>query len=693
MIKLNKTLFFSLLTIVMNGILIVIILIIFIKPHPSLLKATNPPHTFSLIGTEKGLYYWQEKKVSQLLKDNIFSMKKSRLGYYFLTNRGIVFSADLKNFTEKNQGIHYKTIKNYEDGKISYFKTAESLKDFSIDPYNPLNLITASQYGVYISTNGGDSWQFYNSPAHSVGIKSVAIYSFHHQLHVFFGHPYDGVYYRLLSQPKSSWQKLQAGLKQQGGYREEISDILIKKIDNNRAPEIIVSQNFTPNIYRLDLNTKTFHLLYHPNIGDKVILLESLSVTPYHNLLFLLGNKLYMAKNNTLQPIEDISHFINNIAYQYGKVQSLSVFEDQNTLYNLKELWALQKPVISEYKKKANQKQGIYMQADVINSKKRFMNSLEIIQKAHLNMITIDMKDDFGYLRFEPENKALRQMGKISNPFNIEKIVQLLHNRGIYLVARVPVFKDKVLFHYNEGIYTIKDKNNHSPWRGTKFHNGKMTLNREYWVDPYCEKVWEYNIMIAQELLNRGFDEIQFDYIRFPTDGKNLNNTNFTYQKEGMDKESAIISFLRYARQNIKGPISIDIYGANGWLRTSARTGQDVEMLAQYIDVIAPMYYPSHFAKNFLNYAPYEDRTYRIYYKGSYRNYLIGRGQVIIRPYVQSFILTFNDYDRKYYGVSYVNKEIQGIQDSINMGFTFWNSSTKYKILLDTVLTNKEKKE
>ena len=66
-----------------------------------------------------------------------------------------------------------------------------------------------------------------------------------------------------------------------------------------------------------------------------------------------------------------------------------------------------------------------------------------------------------------------------------------------------------------------------------------------------------------------------------------------------MDKESALISFLSYARDNIQAPIGIDIYGANGWYRSGTRTGQDAEMLAEYVDVIGPMFYPSHFEQTF----------------------------------------------------------------------------------------------
>ena len=126
----------------------------------------------------------------------------------------------------------------------------------------------------------------------------------------------------------------------------------------------------------------------------------------------------------------------------------------------------------------------------------------------------------------------------------------------------------------------------------------------------------------------------------------------YRWQDKGMDKESALISFLSYARKNINAPIGIDIYGANGWYRSGTRTGQDAEMLAEYVDVIAPMFYPSHFEQTFLNYAPVADRTYRIYYYGSFRNTVLCRNRAIVRPWIQSFYLNVS-YDRLYYSFSY----------------------------------------
>ena len=151
-----------------------------------------------------------------------------------------------------------------------------------------------------------------------------------------------------------------------------------------------------------------------------------------------------------------------------------------------------------------------------------------------------------------------------------------------------------------------------------------------------------------------------------------------------MDKESALISFLSYARENINAPIGIDIYGANGWYRSGTRTGQDAETLCEYVDVIGPMFYPSHFENSFLNYAPAADRTYRIYYYGTLRNSVICRNRAIIRPWVQAFYLNVS-YDKLYYDADYIQKQVFGVRDSVDRGYMYWNNSGDYSRLMPDV--------
>jgi hypothetical protein len=89
------------------------------------------------------------------------------------------------------------------------------------------------------------------------------------------------------------------------------------------------------------------------------------------------------------------------------------------------------------------------------------------------------------------------------------------------------------------------------------------------------------------------------------------------------------------------------------------------------------MYYPSHFEQDFLAQPPAEFRPYRIYFQGTQRTERIGRGQIIVRPYVQAFFLNVS-YDRQYYNVDYVRRQVEGIRDAGSNGLTYWNNSGRY---------------
>jgi len=95
------------------------------------------------------------------------------------------------------------------------------------------------------------------------------------------------------------------------------------------------------------------------------------------------------------------------------------------------------------------------------------------------------------------------------------------------------------------------------------------------------------------------------------------------------------------------------------------------------VDVICPMFYPSHFSQSFLAYQPAEERPYRIYHQGSYRNKLMARNKVIVRPWAQAFFIPVS-YDKKYYDENYVKRQILGIKDSIDEGYIYWNNSGRY---------------
>ena len=346
---------------------------------------------------------------------------------------------------------------------------------------------------------------------------------------------------------------------------------------------------------------------------------------------------------------------------------------------SLSELWLFDegdKTRKTDYLRRATGRKGVYLPAHQARTAAGLQRYFDLLEQNKLDTLVIDMKDDFGFVRYDSQDEEIQAVGAVRPFIELEDFTAKAKERNVYLVARIVVFKDKQLYRYRKNSYAVKDKSG-KPWQGYKTVDETTEPIEEYWVDPYNENVWKYNTAIAQELIRRGFDEIQFDYIRFPTDGENLYAARYPAQEHGMDKESAIMSFLAYAREKIRAPISIDIYGANGWYRTGARTGQEVEVLADYVDVICPMFYPSHFRQSFLAQQPAEERPYRIYHQGAYRNKIIAHNKVIIRPWTQAFYIPVS-YDKKYYNEDYVQRQIIGIKDSIDEGYAYWNNSGRY---------------
>ncbi len=667
-----------------------------------------------LLGTDNGLFrvftnglvqpLWSDGKVDRILKTS------SR--YYFITDKGILSSSDLIEFSECNNGLPFLTIKKYEvqDGKKTSILEQKTplLKDICADPSDPDILVTATKDSVYLTYDGGKNWQSIGSSSpRSPGIKAVAVAHMPtfardgsqngSELVVFMSHPIYGFSYYRTQATKPSWVDVSAGFSAMQSLTQvdEISDILpvlVKDKNGNVFTEIYLSQTFIPNLYKFDWQNKKAIKIYSGS--EKADTFDGLCQSKTNIIFSTLGKISYFSMlDGNIYDLESFSdwksslnaaHEILNCAYVPANISKTE------TSLVLNELWLLKPNIpLSPWLEKANNKKAIYVSAYQMRNIDGINKYKKIIKDNKLNSLVVDMKDDYGLLRFEPKSSLLKQKGKVTQyKINLDQFVSEFKKDGTYLIGRIVVFKDRNLANYDKKQYAVWDYKNQIPWVGVKEWGKSATTDEngneieatqtsyydENWVDPYSEEVWEYNIEIAKELIERGFDEIQFDYIRFPTDGLNMNNVSYRWRNKGMDKESALISFLSYARENINAPIGIDIYGANGWYRTGARTGQDVELMSEYVDVICPMFYPSHFEQDFLEYAPVVERPYRIYFYGTYRNTVIGRNRIIVRPWVQAFYIGVR-FDRLYYNKDYVRREIFGVRDGLNRGYMYWNNS------------------
>lgn len=686
-------------------------------------KTENPESGFMLAGSDSGLYkitpsrtavpLWTQGKVTKIIKTQSEEDGIRKTDWFFLTTQGIVHSSDLSVFDMRNEGLPFLTIKEWDGTNTVFTKQPAQLKDLEAHPSNPNILVTATKDDVYITYDGGKNWKSLGSTSASTsGIKAVAVCDVparkptaesSTELAVFMAHTIFGFSYCYPNPDgKTTWRDSNGGfdnMKTQT-YPDEVSDILpVVFSDSNGNPvtEIFAAQSYLPRIYRFNWTAKRAELLYSGTEPADTI-----------DGLFYDGTKILYSRPGEVAAYNPATGAKDFVPPEYNKWRGFfNVLAKNDTLnaawipsseenadgkgISLCELWLLYPDDINnKYAEKADGHKSVYVQAHKLMDKRGIDSYVKIIKDNKLDSMVIDMKDDYGGLRFEPKDPLLIDKGYISRyKIDLDTFVPEMKKQGIYLIARIVTFKDRNLANYGQKQYAVWDRVLNRPWKGisgyekvtdeTGAETGetKTLYYDEDWVDPYSPEVWEYFVHIAKELVARGFDEIQFDYIRFPTDGKNLSNATYRWKSAGMDKESALLSFLSYARKSIDAPIGIDIYGANGWYRSGTRTGQDVEQLAEYVDVVCPMFYPSHFEQSFLNYAPVSERPYRIYFYGTYRNTVIGRNRLIIRPWVQAFYLNVS-YDRAWYNKDYVQKEIYGVRDSVNRGYMYWNGLCRY---------------
>lgn len=662
-------------------------------------------------GGERAIPLWLDGEVRKIVR--VEARGAEAQAWLLLTSKGIVWSRDLGVFEDRSRGLPVKTYKRFVEGRKSFLTEVQDLKDLELDPADPNRVLTCTKDAVYLSRDGCLSWESLGTPVGTTGLKAVSFGPLpgSGEAAVWASHPIKGLFVRALA-ANASWAPASAGLAPILGTTsvEEIADMVPAPAPGGAAPGgsapagLWASNSFLPRIYRWNPAAKSFATAWAES-GDFACI-ESLGLLPDGSLRFVTDAAVRRLDPATGAAGPDAGAMAVARAALRAKPdwQLLSLsWAEGGRAQSLCELWLLSFKDRKPWRARAENRQGLYLMTGfVVNSAPREKYG-KIMDERRLDTVVVDMKDDFGRLRFDPRDPLLRKIGKVSSPLDVEAFTAQWKAKGRYLVARIPVFKDQVAFEHSGGKYAVWDEAAKAPWRGyntvtkaappapapggtgpglaamppTAAPETSREQIKEYWVDPYCEEVWAYNVAIAREIVERGFDEVQFDYIRFPTDGANIDGATFRWREGGMDKESALASFLRFARENIAAPISIDIYGANGWYRSGVRTGQDVELLAKYVDVICPMLYPSHFEQGFLAQAPAEERPYRIYRIGSLRNAYIARKRVVVRPFIQAFFLNVS-YDRAFYNLDYVKREVAGVRDAVNLGMTFWNNAGRY---------------
>jgi hypothetical protein len=296
---------------------------------------------------------------------------------------------------------------------------------------------------------------------------------------------------------------------------------------------------------------------------------------------------------------------------------------------------------------------------------------LDLAARTELNAVVIDVKGDRGWIIYQtevPEALAAGAQGPATLR-DFDGMMAELKARGIYTIARIVTMKDNILANARPDLAII-DTRTGKPW----IDNEKLG-----WVDPFQEDVWKYNIALAKEAVRRGFDEVQFDYVRFPTDGR-LGAAKYSKPNNKDTRLPAIAGFLARARREIGavgGFVGADLFGYTAFNENDTDIGQRIEELAPHLDFICPMVYPSGYHKGI----PGNPNPVLVPYKVVYESVRLIRKRagihvVRVRPWLQDF----KDYafDRRIFGVPEVQAQIRGAEEAGGAGWMLWNPRNDY---------------
>lgn len=336
---------------------------------------------------------------------------------------------------------------------------------------------------------------------------------------------------------------------------------------------------------------------------------------------------------------------------------------------------------------------GFYMTAHSAANPKLRADLFAYAKRNGLNAVVIDVKDASGLLSFMPVRASLQAHApeKATMP-DLDAVLDEAGEAGLYRIARVFVFQDPM--------YVKR-----FPAEAVQRKGGGVWADYKgvTWVDPASEAAWRYNVEVAKDVYARGFDEIQFDYIRFPSDG-NLGTIAYPHYDGKTPKHEVIREFFAYMHRELEKkariPISYDLFGYVTWyVDYDLGIGQLLVDALPHATAVSAMVYPSHYGAGTIGYGnpaayPYEivadslKKANRLYTRREMECAEVASGvrsatSTLLmpcdaalahhRPWIQAFDIG------AVYDAAKIRAQIQAVRDQGGKGWLLWNARNVYK--------------
>lgn len=301
---------------------------------------------------------------------------------------------------------------------------------------------------------------------------------------------------------------------------------------------------------------------------------------------------------------------------------------------------------------------------------------LAIAKASEINALVIDIKNDHGHVTWNSDLEIVKQVGSDVDvrfaDYNL--LFDYLDRNKIYKIARIVAFKDPLF---------AKSKPDHA----ILLKAGGVYLDNagESWVNPFSEYVWNYVVGVSKEAALRGFDEIQYDYVRFPDRAKTYNPITEFPGRNGRDKDEGIEDFLSFARKELEPynvHLAADVFGivTHSWDDIPDDIGQTWRKIANQVEYICPMIYPSHYGTGLYGYDVPDKHPYeisRLAVMEAIERNAAQKEPAIIRPWFQGFSAPWVKGHIKYDGKAISDQMVAAFELGVEE-YIIWNASNNY---------------